>query len=50
MKDRAAAEKVVRKFLKSIKSGYDEKQFTDRFVSLCDYGADLKSDSDSRIL
>lgn len=50
LKDRAAAEKVVRKFLKSIKSGYDEKQFTDRFVSLCDYGADLKSDSDYKDL
>ena len=50
LKDRAAAEKVVRKFLKSIKSGYDEKQFADRFVSLCDYGADLKSDSDYKDL
>lgn len=45
LKDRAAAEKVVRKFLKSIKSGYDEKQFLDRFVSLCNYGADMQSDS-----
>lgn len=50
LKDRAAAEKVVRKFLKSIKSGYDEKQFLDRFVSLCNYGADLKSDSDYKDL
>ena len=50
LKDRAAAEKVVRKFLKSIKSGYDEEQFLDRFVSLCDYGADLKSDSDYKDL
>lgn len=50
LRDREAAEKVVRKFLKSIKSGYDEKQFTDRFVSLCDYGADLKSDSDYKDL
>lgn len=50
LKDRSAAEKVVRKFLKSIKSGYDEKQFADRFVSLCDYGADLKSDSDYKDL
>jgi len=50
LKDRAAAEKVVRKFLKSIKSGYDEKLFLDRFVSLCNYGADLKSDSDYKDL
>lgn len=50
LKDRAAAEKVVRKFLKSIKSGYDEEQFLDRFVSLCNYGADLKSDSDYKDL
>lgn len=50
LRDREAAEKVVRKFLKEIKSGYDEKQFTDRFVSLCDYGADLKSDSDYKDL
>lgn len=50
LKDRAAAEKVVRKFLKSIKSGYDEKLFLDRFVSLCNYGADLQSDSDYKDL
>lgn len=50
LKDRAAAQKVVRKFLKSIKSGYDEEQFLDRFVSLCNYGADLKSDSDYKDL
>lgn len=50
LRDREAAEKVVRKFLKSIKSGYDEEQFLDRFVSLCNYGADLKSDSDYKDL
>lgn len=50
LRDREAAQKVVRKFLKSIKSGYDEKQFLDRFVSLCNYGADLKSDSDYKDL
>lgn len=50
LRDREAAQKVVRKFLKSIKSGYDEEQFLDRFVSLCNYGADLKSDSDYKDL
>ena len=40
----------MRKFLKEIKSGYDEEQFLDRFVSLCNYGADLKSDSDYKDL
>lgn len=50
LRDREAAQKVVRKFLKEIKSGYDEEQFLDRFVSLCNYGADLKSDSDYKDL
>lgn len=50
LRDREAAQKVVRKFLKSIKSGYDEEQFLDRFVSLCNYGADMKSDSDYKDL
>ena len=50
LRDREAAQKVVRKFLKEIKSGYDEKLFLDRFVSLCNYGADLKSDSDYKDL
>lgn len=50
LRDREAAQKVVRKFLKSIKSGYDEEQFLDRFVSLCNYGADLKSDGDYKDL
>lgn len=50
LRDREAAQKVVRKFLKEIKSGYDEEQFLDRFVSLCNYGADLQSDSDYKDL
>ena len=50
LRDREVAQKVVRKFLKEIKSGYDEEQFLDRFVSLCNYGADLKSDSDYKDL
>ena len=50
LRDREATQKVVRKFLKEIKSGYDEEQFLDRFVSLCNYGADLQSDSDYKDL
>lgn len=50
LKDTEAARKVVRRFLRKIKSGYDEERFLERFVSLCNYGADMTSDSDYKDL
>lgn len=50
LKDRESAKKVVRRFLKKIQSKYNEEEFLDRFVSLCNYGADMQSDSDYKDL
>lgn len=50
LKDRESAKKVVRRFLKKIQSQYNEEEFLDRFVSLCNYGADMQSDSDYKDL
>lgn len=50
LKDRESAKKVARKFLKSIKSAYDEDEFTERFAKLCNYGADMRSDGDYKEL
>ena len=50
LKDRESARKVVRGFLKEIKSGYSEEDFLNRFIDLCNYGADMQSDSDYKDL
>lgn len=50
LKDRESAKKVVRRFLKKIESKYDEEEFLNRFVRLCNFGADMQSDSDYKDL
>ena len=46
LKDRKAAEKAAKGWLKKVGSSYDKNAFVDRFTGLCQYAANMDNDED----
>lgn len=46
LKDRKAAEKAAKGWLKKVGSTYDKNAFVDRFTGLCQYAANMENDED----
>ena len=46
LKDRKAAEKAAKGWLKKVGSTYDKNAFVDRFTGLCQYAANMENDDD----